>query len=168
VTASGRGQPGGKGAVLSRGYYNNPDANAKLFTEDGWMLMEDIVTIDAEGYLTVVGRIGDFIIRGGKNISAAAVEEAVGTHPAVALAAAVAAPDKVFGERVMLFVETRDGKTLTLPEVKAHLEAGKVSKEIFPEYLVVMPEIPRAPGGKVAKGALREEAKKRVAEMLVG
>ena len=168
VTASGRGQPGGKGAVLSRGYYNNPEANAKLFTDDGWMLMEDIVTIDGEGYLTVVGRVGDFIIRGGKNISAAAVEEAVGSHPAVALAAAVAAPDKVFGERVMLFVETRDGKTLTLPEVKAHLESVQASKEIYPEYLVVMPEIPRAPGGKVAKGALREEARKRVEQLQAG
>jgi acyl-CoA synthetase len=168
VTASGRGQPAGKGDVLSKGYYRNDEANRKLFTPDGWMLMEDIVTIDAEGYLTVVGRVGDFIIRGGKNVSAAAVEEAVTSHPAVGVAAAVAAPDPVFGERVMLFVETKDGQSISLPEVVRHLEAAQASKEIYPEYLVVLPELPRAPGGKVAKGVLREEAKKRAASMQPG
>ena len=65
----------------SRGYFEDPGANAQLFTPDGWMLMGDLVTIDEEGYLTIVGRTSDFIIRGGKNISAPAVEEEVSTMP---------------------------------------------------------------------------------------
>ncbi|HEX5632967.1 MAG TPA: fatty acid--CoA ligase family protein, partial [Gemmatimonadales bacterium] len=81
VTASGTGQPACKGPVTSLGYYEDAAANAKLYTRDGWMLTGDIATIDAEGVLRVVGRVADFIIRGGKNISGPAVEEAVATHP---------------------------------------------------------------------------------------
>ncbi len=163
VTASGRGRPGGRGPILSRGYYNDAAANAQLYTADGYMLMEDIVTIDGDGYLTVVGRKGDFVIRGGKNISCAAVEEAAAGHPAVALAAAIGAPDPVFGERVMLFITTRDGAALALADLTAHMAARQVSRELFPEYLVVRPELPRSSGDKIAKQVLREEAKRLVA-----
>jgi len=73
--------------------------------------MGDLATIDADGYLRVVGRTSDVIIRGGKNVSAAQVEDEVGSHPAVALCAAVAMPDDTFGERVCVFVEVRPGTT---------------------------------------------------------
>ena len=76
MTSKGEGQPGCRGPLLSRGYYDDETANAKLFTEDGWMLTGDVVTLDPEGVLSVVGRTADFIIRGGKNVSAAAVEDA--------------------------------------------------------------------------------------------
>ena len=99
----------------------------ELFTHDGWMLMGDICTLDDDGWLTVVGRTSDFIIRGGKNISAAQVEDEVATHPAVALAAAVAQPDPVFGERVCVYVELQPGKTLELEELLAHLDARGTS-----------------------------------------
>ena len=101
--------PAGNGPTLCLGYWDDADANAALFTADGWMRMGDLATIDADGYLTVVGRTSDFIIRGGKNISAAQVEDEVGSHPAVALCAAVAMPDETFGERVCVFVELRAG-----------------------------------------------------------
>jgi len=157
VTASGRGRPAGRGPLLSRGYFNDIKANAQLFTEDGWMLMDDIVEIDALGYLRVVGRVGDFIIRGGKNISAAAVEEAIAEHPRVALVAAVARPDPLFGERTAVFVETRDGRPITLDELVDDLRRRQVSPEIFPEYLIHRAALPRASGGKVAKGLLKAE-----------
>ncbi len=163
VTASGHGQPGCKGPTLSGGYYGDEAANAKLIRPDGWMLLGDIVDIDAEGYLRVVGRADDFIIRGGKNISAAAVEQEVGTHPAVALAAAVAMPAPVFGERVCVYVELRERASLQLPELLQHLAARKVSKEIWPERLVVVPELPRAPGGKIAKQQLRDDIRRYLA-----
>src|SRR4029078_3065919 len=102
----------------------------------------------------------DFIIRGGKNISAAVVEEEVGSHPAVALCAAVAAPDPVFGERVCCFVVLRDGaEALALPDLTAHLSARGTGKEHWPELLVVVKgDLPRSSGGKVAKGELRARA----------
>jgi acyl-CoA synthetase len=163
VTASGRGRPGCKGPTLSGGYYGDQTANAKLVREDGWMMLGDIVHVDAEGYLRVIGRAEDFIIRGGKNISAPAVEQEVSTHPAVAIAAAVSMPDETYGERVCVYVELRPGKSLDIADLVSHLADRGVSKETWPERLVVVPELPRSSGGKVAKTQLREDIARRVA-----
>ena len=155
VTESGRGRPGCRGPATSPGYYDDPAANAQLFTDDGWMLMADVCTIDDDGYLTVVGRSSDIIIRGGKNISAPQVEVEVATHPAVAHVAAVPIPDPIFGERVCAVVQLRPGTTLTLEGLTAHLLARDLSKEILPERLLIVDELPISSGGKVAKGELR-------------
>ncbi|MCU1451974.1 MAG: hypothetical protein JWN46_120 [Acidimicrobiales bacterium] len=157
---TGRGQPACRGPAMCLGYWGDDDANTQLYTADGWMLMGDIVEIDDEGELSVVGRTSDFIIRGGKNISAAAVEENVSTHPGVAVVAAIAVPDPVFGERVAVYVEAR-GAEITLASITDHLRELGVSKEWFPEHLVVMESLPRSSGGKIAKGALREDARAR-------
>jgi acyl-CoA synthetase len=165
VTVLGRGQPGCKGPTLSRGYWGDAAANADLFRDDGWMLLGDIVHLDREGYLSVVGRTDDFIIRGGKNVSARAVEEQVASHPAVALAAAVAMPDPIFGERVCCYVELREGAApLGLDALVEHLASREVSKECYPELLIVLDALPRGSGGKVAKGELREDIRRRVAD----
>jgi acyl-CoA synthetase len=155
------GQPGCRGPAVCLGYWNDPAGNAKLYSPGGLMLMGDIVDIDADGYLRVVGRTSDFIIRGGKNISAPAVEEEVGTHPAVALVAAVPAPDPVFGERVCIYVVPRAGATVTLAGITAHLAGRGVSREWFPEHLILVDSLPTSSGGKTAKGALRDDAKTR-------
>lgn len=157
----GRGQPGCRGPATCLGYWDDDAANAKLFTQGGWMLMGDIVEIDSDSYLRVVGRTSEFIIRGGKNLSAPAIEAEVATHPAVALCAAVPAPDPVFGERVCIYVSPHPGLELTLDDIKAHLADRGVTREWFPEYLVLMAELPRSSGGKVAKAELAEDAKKR-------
>lgn len=156
VTDSGRGQPACRGPATSLGYLGGSDHD-KLFTTDGWMRMGDICEVDAEGYLSLTGRTSDFILRGGKNISAVAVEEVVATHPAVAVAAAVAMPDPMFGERVCAYVELKDGGVLDLPALVEHLLQQGVSKELWPERLEVLDELPRSSGGKVAKGQLRED-----------
>ena len=161
VTASRRGQPGCKGPTLSGGYYEDEAANAKLIREDGWMMLGDIVQIDDEGYLRVIGRTGDFIIRGGKNISAAAVEEAIERHPDVVVAAAIPMPDPIFGERVCAYVEVRAGVDITLADLLAFLEERGASKEYLPEKLVVLSELPRSSGGKIARKTLREDALQR-------
>jgi acyl-CoA synthetase len=159
------GRPGSVGIVRSRGYYDDPAANAELFTPDGWMLMGDLVTIDEDHYLTVVGRTSDFIIRGGKNISAPAVEDEVSSMPGLVRCAAVAMPDEVFGERVCIYVIPAPGAEITLDDVREHLSARDVSKEWFPEHLVVVDELPVAPGGKLAKSELREDIRRRMAEL---
>ncbi len=163
-----RGQPACKGPATCLGYWGDDAANKKLLTDDGWMLMGDIVEIDDDGYLSVVGRTSDFIIRGGKNISAPAVEAELATHPAVAMVAAVAFPDPVFGERVCAYVEPRAGEDVTLDSLVAHLAARGVSREWYPEHLVVVDELPRSSGGKVAKGDLKEDARRRAAELAAG
>lgn len=159
-----RGVPGCKGPATALGYYDDDEANRKLFTDDGWMLMGDIVEIN-DGWLSVVGRTSDFIIRGGKNISAPAVEAEVGTHPLVKLAAVVPVPDPVFGERVACYVEVDPGVELTLDDVTQHLLARGVSKEWIPEHLFVTTELPRSSGSKVAKGDLKKDAATRVSHV---
>lgn len=152
-----RGQSACRGPATSLGYYADPEANAKLFSPDGWMLTGDLCTVDEEGYLRVVGRTGDFIIRGGKNISAAAVEEQVSSHPAVAMVGVVGVPDEIFGQRVCAVVELHSGCSLSLEELRDHLATAGVSKELWPERLETVPELPRSSGGKVAKGVLRHQ-----------
>jgi acyl-CoA synthetase len=162
-----RGGPGVAacaGPLCCLGYYDDPDGNAALYTPDGWMLTGDRCTIDADGYLTVAGRTSDFIIRGGTNVSASQVEDEVATHPSVGLAAAVAMPDPVFGERVCAYVELRAGAPpLDLDQLRRHLAGRGVGKELWPEHLVILDGLPRASGGKVAKGALRDDARRRAA-----
>jgi acyl-CoA synthetase len=160
VTGSRRGQPASRGPAVCLGYLDDPLANAELFTADGFVMHADVAEVDAEGYLSVVGRKSDLIIRGGKNISAREVEDEVAAHPRVALAAAVPVPDPVFGERVCVYVELRGGGTLALEELTGFLLARGVSKEILPERLIVLDELPRSSGDKVAKSELRREAAK--------
>lgn len=163
VTASGEGQPACRGALTSRGYYGDEEANRKLFTADGWMLTGDIARIDDEGYLSVVGRTADFIIRGGKNLSGPAIEDAVSGHADVTLAAAVAMPDPVYGERVCVYVELRAGAApLSVESLAADLSARGISKEWFPERVVVVESLPRSSGGKIAKGELRADIRRRL------
>lgn len=158
VTASGGpGVPACRGALTCLGYYDDPEANAALYTADGWMLTGDLAVV-RDGVLTVSGRASDFIIRGGKNISAAEVEQEVATYPGVLLAAAVAKPDPVFGERVCVWCALAPGAPRpTLEDLRAHLAARGVGKELWPEHLeLVEGDLPRSSGGKVAKGVLRE------------
>lgn len=164
ITESGvPGVPVCRGPATSPGYDDDPAANELLFTPDGRMRMGDIVTIDADGYLRVVGRTSDFIIRGGKNVSAAVVEEAVGAVPGVRLVAAVAWPDPVFGERVAVYVAAAADAEVTLEAIAADLDRRGVSKELWPERLVVLDDLPRAPGGKIAKSELKADADRRAA-----
>ena len=157
------GHPVCKGPATCLGYLDDDRADAELFTTDGWMRIGDLCTIDADGYLRVVGRTSDIIIRGGKNISAPAVEAEVAQHPAVAVAAAVAMPDEMFGERVCCYAELEPGAALDLDALVEFLRAQGVSPEWFPERLVVLRALPRASGGKVAKGELRADIRRRLA-----
>ena len=166
--AGGPGEPVCRGPALSLGYWDDPDANARLYTADGSMRTGDVATIDAAGYLSVVGRLSDIIIRGGKNVSAPQVEAEVTTHPRVAMAAAVAMPDPVFGERVCVYVVLRGSDTLELSELADHLLARGCGKELLPERLEIVDALPMASGGKVAKGELRDDIRRRLAEESAG
>jgi acyl-CoA synthetase len=160
VTETGKGQPACRGPATSLGYLGGTDHD-QLFTRDGWMRMGDICEIDADGYLSVTGRTSDFILRGGKNISASAVEDAAATHPAIAVAAAVAMADPVFGEKVCVYAELVGSQSINLSDLVEYLLAAGVSKELLPERLIVVDELPRSSGGKIAKSALREDIKAR-------
>ena len=159
VTQPGRqGQPTCRGPLASPGYLGDADANAALFDARGRMRMADLATISDDGYLTVVGRVADIIIRGGTNVSAAEIEAAVVTHPAVELAAVVGVPDATFGERICAFVVLRPGTALSLDDLQAYLKERGMARYSWPERLEVLDEMPISTGEKIAKAELKRRA----------
>jgi acyl-CoA synthetase (AMP-forming)/AMP-acid ligase II len=155
---------GEEGEIVSAGpeqfiAYTDPRLNEDAFTADGWFRTGDVGRLDADGYLTVTDRRKDIVIRGGENISSQEVENVMLTHPAVAEAAIVGMPDPRYGERVCAFIVARAGETLDLPAVRAHFELAGVARHKTPEFLRVVPELPRTAAGKVKKAALRATLK---------
>lgn len=106
----------------------------------------------------MVGRISDFIIRGGKNVSVAGIEEHVRAHDAVSDVAVVGVPDEIYGERVCAVVVLTDGRTLDTATLAADLESSGVTKEYLPEYVVAVDRLELGPGGKTDRAAARETA----------
>ncbi|MBW8482675.1 AMP-binding protein [Actinomadura parmotrematis] len=151
------------GEILSRGPdlclgYTDPELTARAFDADGWYRTGDIGVIDGDGYLTITDRKADVIIRGGENISALEVEEALLALPAVAEAAVVAAPDPRLGERAAAFVRVRPGhRPPGLPEVREHLDRLGMARQKWPEELHPVQELPRTASGKVQKFILRRD-----------
>jgi len=136
-----------KGPNVTRGYHNNPEANAAAFT-DGWFRTGDQGVLDADGYLTLVGRLKELINRGGEKISPREVDEALLTHPAVAEAVCFGVPDSKYGEEVAAAVVLR--ATASEADLVAHcrerLAAFKVPKAIY-----VVTQIPRTATGKIQR-----------------
>ena len=154
--------PGLPGEILSRGPdcsigYTEPALTAKAFDADGWFHTGDVGVLDDEGWLTIVDRINDVIIRGGENISALEVEEQLLRLPGVAEAAAVAAPDERLGEHVCALVRLMPGATAPdLTAAKAQFERAGLARQKWPEELRVVDDFPRTASGKVQKFLLRE------------
>ncbi|WP_182347141.1 class I adenylate-forming enzyme family protein [Tomitella gaofuii] len=150
-----RGRLEVRSSLRSRGYWNDAAADRALFTDDGWMRMGDEVEFDEAGRLTVVGRTAQIIIRGGRNISVAEVEELVRAEPAVADVVVVPVPDPVFGERVCAMVVPAAGAAVDTASLGAALRARGVTPELLPEYVLCVDEMPMGAGGKADRGAAR-------------
>ncbi|MDT3443330.1 MULTISPECIES: AMP-binding protein [unclassified Pseudofrankia] len=151
------------GEILSRGPdlclgYLDDELTAKAFDDEGWYHTGDVGVLDADGYLTIVDRKADFIIRGGENISALEVEEALLTMPAVAEAAVVAAPDPRLGEHAAAVLRLAPGHEVpTLAEMRAHLERVGLARQKWPEEVHTVGDFPRTASGKVQKVLLRRD-----------
>ena len=142
------------GPSVTIGYYNNPEANAKSFSPDGWFATGDIGVIDAQGYLKIVDRKKELIIRGGTNIYPREIEEVLYRHPKVREAAAIGIPDPLLGERVCAAIVLKPGETLSFAELTAFLK-DKIATYKLPEFLEVLDTLPHTPTGKAQKGPLR-------------
>ncbi len=155
--------PGVPGEILSRGPdlfagYTDPAMTARAFTADGWYRTGDVGILDDDGYLTITDRVSDIIIRGGANISAAEIEEALMTMPAIAECAVVAAPDARMGEHALAVIRLRpDADTADLPAVQAHLDSAGLPKQKWVEEVRIVDDFPRTPSGKIRKFVLRDE-----------
>jgi long-chain acyl-CoA synthetase len=142
--------------VMARGYWRRPDANEASFSE-GWFHTGDIGYLDEDGYLYLVDRAKDMIIRGGENVYCVEVEHVLYDHPDVIDAAVVGVPHKTLGEEVKAVVQLREGSTATEADIRAfcaeHLANFKVPAHVEIRYA----PLPRNPAGKVLKNLLRGE-----------
>jgi cyclohexanecarboxylate-CoA ligase len=155
VVDGAAGELWARGPEMFSGYLD-ADLDAAAFASDGWFRTGDLATY-VGGYLTIVDRLKDIVIRGGENISAAEVEHALLSHPAVADCAVVAVPDAVMGERACAFVIPRGDTPPTLEALAAHVASQGLAPFKRPERLELRETLPRTPSGKVQKGPLRDE-----------
>jgi cyclohexanecarboxylate-CoA ligase len=150
--------PGEVGELWVRGPelfagYDDPVATAEAFAPGGWFRTGDLASLDAEGWLTVAGRLKDVIIRGGENISAAAVERVLEAHPDVRQAVAVGYPDPRLTERVCAVVVAR--RPFTLDDCRRWFEREGVTRFAWPERVEQLAELPLLSSGKPDRAALR-------------
>jgi cyclohexanecarboxylate-CoA ligase len=145
-----------RGVTHFVGYLRKPELNAT--DGEGWFETGDLARMDTDGYIRIVGRTKDVIIRGGENIPVAEVENLIYRHPQVAECAVVAMPDERLGERACVFVITKGGAGFDLSELTRFLGAQGMARQYWPERLEVVADMPRTPSGKIQKFKLREMA----------
>ncbi|WP_237111729.1 AMP-binding protein [Nocardioides sp. WS12] len=147
-----------RGANVMRGYLGRPDETAKVIV-DGWLHTGDVGLLDAEGYLTLVGRSKDMIIRGGENIYPKEIEDVLAAHPSVLEAAVIGVPDPVWGEVVVAYVEASPDRVIDVDDLKRHC-ASELSGYKRPVAFHVLDALPRNAVGKIAKPVLRTSAQR--------
>ena len=140
-----------RGATVMKEYFRDPE-NTRNAMRNGWLRTGDVARMDDDGFIFIVGRSKEMILRGGENISPLEIEEVVARHPAVREAAAVGVPDRIWGETVGLCVVAREpvSEQALLEHCKAHLSPFKV-----PQRVVFVEALPRNAVGKVTRNALR-------------
>jgi len=154
-----RGTPGEfctRGYSVMLGYWNMPDRTAESIDAARWMHTGDLAVMDDDGYLSIVGRIKDMVIRGGENVYPREVEEFLYTHPDIVDAQAIGVPDARFGEELMVWVRLRDGAPPLTIEALREFCAGKLAHYKIPRYVKVVDSFPMTVTGKVRKVEMRE------------
>lgn len=156
VARGERGEVVIRGTNVMKGYYKRPEATAEAF-RNGWFHTGDVGIMDEDGYLAIVDRKKDMILRGGYNVYPRELEEIIITHPAVSLCAVIGVPDERLGEEVKAFVVLKQGAELSDTDFigwcKQQFAANK-----YPRYVEFRSELPIGGTGKIFKRALREEA----------
>ncbi|HET7501718.1 MAG TPA: AMP-binding protein [Kofleriaceae bacterium] len=146
-----------RGYSVMLGYWNDEAATRRSIDTAGWMHTGDLATMDGEGYVNIVGRIKDMIVRGGEKIWPRELEEFLHTHPGVAEAQVVGVPSVKYGEEVMAWVRAKPGATLQPDELTAFC-TGKIATYKIPRYWKITGEFPMTVTGKIQKFRMREIA----------
>jgi fatty-acyl-CoA synthase len=155
-----RGEPGElctRGYSVMLGYWEEPDKTADAIDAAGWMHTGDLATMDEDGYVRIVGRSKDMIIRGGENVYPREIEEFLYTHPDIADVQVVGVPDERYGEEVAAFVIAREGAALETESVREFC-AGRIAHYKVPRYVLCVDEFPMTITGKIQKYKLRDTA----------
>jgi fatty-acyl-CoA synthase len=159
----GRGTPGElctRGYSVMLGYWADPERTADVIDAARWMHTGDLATMDDEGYLNIVGRIKDMVIRGGENVYPREIEEFLYTHPAIVDVQVVGVPDERYGEELCAWVVVREGHTVSDADVREFC-TGRLAHFKVPRYVLVVEEFPMTVTGKVQKFKMREESIER-------
>ncbi|HET6288894.1 MAG TPA: AMP-binding protein [Amycolatopsis sp.] len=156
-----RGEPGElctRGYSVMLGYWEQADKTAEAIDAARWMHTGDLAIMDADGYVTITGRIKDMVIRGGENLYPREIEEFLYTHPDILDAQVIGVPDEKYGEEPMAWVRMREGtEPLTAEAVREFCE-GKLARYKIPRYVHVVEEFPMTVTGKVRKVEMRAES----------
>ncbi len=163
LPAGSEGEVRVRGASVMRGYHRAPEATRAVLSADGWLSTGDLGRFDADGFLTLTGRIKELIIVGGENVHPAEVEAALSRHPAVGECAVVGAPDEQRGEQVVAFVVARPGSAgPSVEELRGHCRKELAGYKV-PRRFVLAKELPKGPTGKADRKALAKMAAEGVA-----
>jgi fatty-acyl-CoA synthase len=157
VPCGERGELCCRGYQVMAGYYKMEDATNAAIDSERWLHTGDLATMNAQGYLNIVGRLKEMIIRGGENIFPREVEEFLLRHPRVADVHVVGVPDAFFGEELLAVVRPREGEEATEQELREFCK-GKISHQKIPRYFQFVDAYPMTASGKVQKFVLREQA----------
>ena len=147
-----------RGYSVMLGYWEQPEQTAEVVDADGWMHTGDLAAMDADGYLTITGRIKDVVIRGGENIYPREIEEFLYTHPDVLDAQVVGVPDATYGEELMAWVRLRPGSPELTAEAVRDFCTGRLARYKIPRYVRVVDAFPVTVTGKIRKVEMREES----------
>jgi fatty-acyl-CoA synthase len=157
VTRGEAGEFCARGYLVMPGYWNDPERTAEAIDSGRWMHTGDLATMDADGYVKVVGRIKDLVIRGGENVYPREIEEFLYTHPSIADVQVIGVPDERYGEELMAWVIARPGASLTEDDVRAFCQ-GRIAHFKIPRYVKFVDAFPMTVTGKVRKFEMRETA----------
>jgi acyl-CoA synthetase (AMP-forming)/AMP-acid ligase II len=146
-----------RGPNVVKGYWNKPDATAASFLDDGWFRSGDVARIDDDGFVHIIDRAKDMVIRGGENVYSVEVEAALFEHPAVTDAAVIGVPHHVLGEEVGAVVVLKPGAAATVEELQAHVRERLAGFKVPAHIWFRDQELPRNPAGKILKRDLRDE-----------
>ena len=158
------GKPGEmctRGYSVMLGYWNNPQATAQSIDSAHWMHTGNLATMDHEGYINIVGRIKDLIIRGGENVYPREVEEFLYTHPKVSDVQVIGVPDAEYGEEIAAWVKVKPGEELTAEGLKEFCQ-GKITHYKIPRYFTFVNEFPMTVTGKPQKFHMRQQSTKEL------
>ena len=156
-----RGQSGEfctRGYSVMHGYWDDEPRTREAIDADGWMHTGDLAVMDAEGYVNIVGRIKDLVIRGGENIYPREIEEFLYRHPKVQDVQVVGLPDKRYGEELCAWIITKPGQTVTADEIRDFCK-GQIAHYKVPKYIQFVDAFPMTVTGKIQKFKIRDEMK---------
>jgi fatty-acyl-CoA synthase len=154
-----RGEPGEfctRGYSVMLGYWNEPEKTAEVIDPARWMHTGDLAVMDDAGYLNIVGRIKDLVIRGGENVYPREVEEFLYTHPDIVDAQVIGVPDERYGEELMAWIRLREGAEPLTAETLREFCTGTLAHYKVPRYVKIVDAFPMTVTGKVRKVEMRE------------